>query len=176
VSVLRKFLGLSGPPPDRATGDTQSVRRIASRLDELDSGEARRIAAFAYVLARVARADLDVDSHERQEMGRIVSALSGLSEERAAWVVEIACAQSADVGGTDDYLVTRDFRDQSNREERIRLLECVFAVAASDGSISTTESETALAIAQELGFSRREGLGLRARWRDHLAVLQQTPR
>lgn len=172
MSLIRRLLGLPGDENGEHQPESEGVLEIAARLEELDPNEARQLATFAYVLARVANADLSVDGAERQEMERAVASLSGLAPERAKWVVEMACARSTNQGGTDDYLVTREFRARASREERVQLLECLFAVAASDGSISVAESETTLSIAEELGFSRQEGLGLRSRWRDHLAELQ----
>ena len=172
MSVLRRFLGLEEGPESAQRADSASVGAIASRLDELDAGEARYLAGFAYILARVARADFEVSESERGEMHRAVGALGGLAAERAEWVVELACGQAKEVGGTDDYLVTREFRAHTSRDQRIQLIECLFAVAAADGSISNVETETTLAIAEELGFTRQEGLGLRSRWREHLAELR----
>ena len=46
----------------KARGDTETVRRIVGELDRLDPAHARYLAAFAYVLSRVANADLDITS------------------------------------------------------------------------------------------------------------------
>ena len=56
MSLLR-FLGLGDKTPDVADGDTATVRRISAKLSRLDPERAKYLAAFAYVLARVAHAD-----------------------------------------------------------------------------------------------------------------------
>jgi len=43
------------------SADTDTVRRIVASLDRLDPAGARYIAAFAYILARVALADRVVE-------------------------------------------------------------------------------------------------------------------
>ena len=68
MSLLR-FLGVKSPERD-ARGETETVRRIASRLEGLPPDRARHLAAFAYVLARVAHADLEIDAAESAEMER----------------------------------------------------------------------------------------------------------
>ena len=170
MSLLR-FLGLQTASPD-AGGETETVRRIAARLESLPAGRARHLAAFAYVLARVAHADLEIDASESAEMERLVAELGGLAGAEAALVVEIAKSQARLLGGTENYVVTREFRRGATREERARLLECVYAVAAADGTISSVENVECGRIADELGFTREEALALRSAYRDKLSVLK----
>ena len=172
MSLLR-FLGLEKDSvKDRESGDTASVRRIAAKLERLDRDTAKYLAAFAYVLARIANADLEIDDSETAEMERSLSALSGLSEGEVALAIEIAKSQARMLGGTENYIVTREFRTISTREQRGKLLQCLYAVAAADGSISATESAEIVSIAEELGFTRLEANSLRSQYRDKLAVFQ----
>ena len=170
MSFLR-FLGLGAPEPS-AADEPETVRRIAAQLDALPPGQARYLATFSYVLARIANADLEIHDSEVAEMERIVRAIAGLSESEAALVVQIAKAQAQHLGGTDNYVVTRQFRKDSTAEQRGELLGCLYAVAAADGSISGAESNEILQIAEELGFTRPEANSLRARYRDKLAEFQ----
>ncbi len=170
---LFRFLGLGGESEkDREAGDTASVRRIAARLEQLDPEKAKYLAAFAYVLARIAHADLEINDAETAEMERSLRALSGLSESEAALTVEIAKVQARTLGGTENYVVTREFRDISSREQRCDLLQCLYAVAAADGTIATAESAEIICIAEELGFTRIEANALRTQYRDKLAEFQ----
>ncbi len=172
MSLLR-FLGLGGDSDQkRESGDTASVRRIAAKLQQLDAERAKFLAAFAYVLARVAHADLEFDETETREMERSLASLSGLSDGEVALAVEIAKSQARLLGGTENYIVTREFRALSSREQRAELLQCLYAVAAADGTISTTESAEIVAIAEELGFTRLEANALRSQYRDKLSEFQ----
>ena len=170
MGILR-WLGL-GSSEAETDEDTETVRRIASRLERLPDAEARHLAAFAYVLARVAHADLAIDESEAREMERIVAQLAHLDADEAALAVEIAKSQARLLGGTENYVVTRQYRELSTPEQRVRLLECLYAVAAADGSISTTEDHEIGAIGEELGFSRSEVMSVRSSWREHLGVLR----
>ena len=170
MSLLR-FLGLTEDRPERSR-DTETVRRIAGELARLEPQKAKHLAAFAYVLARLAHADLEIDGAETAEMERIVKGLAHLAEAEAALVVQIAQSQARLLGGTENYIVTRQFRDLSTREERAELLQCLYAVAAADGTISTDESAEIVAIAEELGFTRAEANSLRSAYRDKLAELR----
>lgn len=171
MSLLR-FLGVGRARPD-AAGETETVRRIAERLERLEPAQAKYLAAFAYVLARVANADLRFEESETAAMEAIVRETAGLSEAEAALAVEIAKSQARLLGGTENYVVTREFKNISAPEQRARLLECLFEIAAADGSISTVESAEIAAIGEELGFTRPEINALRSAYRDQLAEFQQ---
>src|SRR5690348_16439125 len=93
--------------------DTDTVRRIVGELDQLDPARARYLAAFAYVLSRVAGADLHVSDAETEAMVGLVQRCSKRPEEQAVLVVAIAKNQNRLFGGTENFLVTREFRNVS---------------------------------------------------------------
>jgi hypothetical protein len=62
--------------------DTDTVRRIVAQLNGLDPVRARHLAAFAYVLSRVANADLNISDVETKKMIEILQKLGGLPEEQ----------------------------------------------------------------------------------------------
>ncbi len=170
---LFRFLGLGETSEkNNDAGDTESVRRIAAKLERLDPHRAKYLAAFAYVLARVANADLEIDATETAEIERSLAAISDLSEGEITLVVEIAKSQARLLGGTENYVVTREFRENSTLEQRGQLLQCLYAVAAADGTISSIESSEIVGIAEELGFTRREANALRSQYRAKLSVFQ----
>ena len=171
VSLLR-FLGLGESSAQSERQETQTVRRIAEQLDRLPLEQAKYLASFAFVLARVAHADLEIDASELTEMERIVRTIAQLSEAEAALVVQIAKSQAQHLGGTENYVVTREFRQLASREQRAELLQCIYAVAAADGTISNVESSEILSIAEELGFTRPEANALRSAYRDKLSEFQ----
>ena len=168
---LLRFLGIGGDT-ERDHGETETVRRIAAELERLPPEKAKYLAAFAYVLARIANADLEIDESETNEMLAIVQRIAGLEDAEAVLVVEIAKSQARLLGGTQDYVVTREFRSISTREQRGELLQCLYAVAAADGTISSEESAEIVKIGEELGFTRPESNSLRSHYRDKLAEFQ----
>jgi uncharacterized tellurite resistance protein B-like protein len=173
MSLLR-ILGLGGSAGRPAeASETETVRRIAARLERLEPAQAKYLACFAYVLARVANADLEIDPSESRKMEETVRRIASLSEAEAALVVEIAKNQARLFGGTENYVVTREFRRISDKPQRAQLLQCLFAIAAADGSISGVENAEINAIAEELGFTGPETNALRSQFRDKLSVLKQ---
>src|SRR5688572_6997148 len=112
MSLLR-FLGFAKSAEAAEPADTKTVREIAAKLERLPLETARHLAGFAYVLARVANADLQIAAAEADEIRRTVRVLAGLSADEADLVVEIAKSQARLLGGTENYVVTREFRRNS---------------------------------------------------------------
>lgn len=134
-------------------GDTDTVRRIVGELDKLDPARARYLAAFAYVLSRVAAADLHISEVETARMVAILEQVGHLPGAQATLVVEIAKSQSRLLGGTENFLVTREFREIASDDQRRELLDCLFAVSAADDAISAEEEAQIKQISSELGIS-----------------------
>jgi uncharacterized tellurite resistance protein B-like protein len=172
MSVLDFLRQHVAPRQEQEEETSASVRRIVAELEAMDPSEARYLAAFAYVLGRVANADLDISREETAAMEEIVSRLGGLSEEQAVLVVQIAKSQNRLLGGTENFLVTREFREIATAEQRAELLDCLFAVSAADESISTAEERQIRQIASELGFGHREFVEAMRRYSEHRAVLK----
>jgi uncharacterized tellurite resistance protein B-like protein len=170
MSIL-KFLGLNAEPPARTT-ETETVRKIVQKLDQLPPEQARYVAAFAYLLSRAADADLTVTVEETAVMERIVMDQGGLSEELAILVVQIAKTQTHLFGGTENYLVTREFERIATREQKLALLDCLFAVTACDENITVAEDNIVKQIASELKLSHADYIAGRSRFREYLAVLK----
>jgi uncharacterized tellurite resistance protein B-like protein len=170
-------LGRAGAPSktdsESRHGDTETVRRIVGELDRLDRSRARFLAAFAYVLSRVAAADLDISTSEKDKMIEIVQHLGRIPEDQAVLVVAIATNQNQLFGGTEDYLVTREFREIAVDEQRRELLDCLFAVSAADDTITGDEEEQIRQIASELGLSHEEYIKARRAYTDKRSVFKR---
>lgn len=153
--------------------ETETIRKIVERLDELDTERARYVAAFAYLLSRVAHADLEVSKDETRAMERIVMERGDLPEEQAIIVVQMAKTQSLLFGGTEDYLVTREFAELATHDQKLRLLDCLYAVSSADQGISTVEDNEIRKIANEIRLSHADVVAVRSRYQDHLNVLKR---
>jgi tellurite resistance protein len=179
--VLRGLFGGSKepepthPPPAAPQAEafaTESIRRIADEIESLPIEQRRYVAGFSYVLARAAHADLEISEAELKYIEHAVVEVGHLSEAQAVLVVEMARNMSELYGATDDYLVTRRFREISTRDQREDLLRTAFAVGAADDTISAAESAELNQIGKELGFRADEIDALRDEFRDKLAAVQ----
>ena len=170
MSIL-KWLGFS-ERPEASRGDAGAVRRIADALDRIEPGRARYLAAFAYLLGRVACADRDVSADETGVMERIVAERGHLPEEQAVLVVQIAKSQNLLFGGTEDFLVAREFDQMATREQKLGLLDCLYAVSAADQSITVLEDNEISRIAQTLKLEHSDLVRARLAYKQYLSVLR----
>jgi len=175
--ALRRYLAGAGVPgdsldPGMTERDTATVRRISRELDALPVERARFLAAFAYILTRAAAADLDVSEAEAHAIERLVAEHGGLPEAQAILVAQIARNQSLLYGGTEDYLVTRQFRELSTEADRLALLRCCYIVGAADDTITSAESGLLQQIAKELDLDRDAVNVIRNEFSSKLAAMQ----
>ena len=174
---LFKYLGLDSSASQTVTTPTateaDTMSRIAAKLDTLHEKKANYVAAFAYILGRVAHADSVFSEAETSKMQEIVQDLGHLPEAQAVLVVEIAKNQVQLFGGTENFLITRRFKDMTSQEQRTELLDCIFAVSAADKSISVLEEGQAGQIAKELGLSHDDFVKARLTYREHLETVKQ---
>ena len=171
-SFFNTLFGLDSTPQKEPDNDTETVRRIVREIDRLEPAEGRFIAAFAFVLSRVANADLNISDEEIQRMEEIVHEVGGLDLAQAVLVVQIAKSQQALLGGTENYLVTREFNTIADREQKERLLHCLFEVSAADDDISLVEENEVRKIAEELRFDHQEFSAIRSKYNEKRRILR----
>jgi uncharacterized tellurite resistance protein B-like protein len=172
---IRRLFGLKKDvaPETSTRPETETVRKITAALDELEPERARLIACFAYILSRVAQADQSVSPEESRVIEQIVMEQGQLPEAQAVIVVQMAKTQSTLFGGIEDYVVTREFNKIATVEQKTALLDCLFAVAAANKSISTIEDNEIRQIAAELKLRHDQFISVRLKYRSHLDVLKE---
>jgi tellurite resistance protein len=184
--MFRRLLGLdrtAAPDPRLPVGDeaaplpgsaaeTATIRRIVARLEALPPEEARYLAGFAYVMSRAAQADLEISDDETGLMERFATEHGGLDEAQAVLVVQMAKIQARTQGQTEDFVVTREFRDISTPEQRLAVLRCCFAIGAVDGTITAEEAGVVNEIARELDIDREDVNAIRAEFHEQLSAVQ----
>ncbi len=164
-----KIIGQAPP------AETETVRKIVDALEGMDPARARYIAAFAYLLSRVAYADRNITAAETHEMEQIVMERGGMPEEQAILVVQMAKTQNRLFGGTENFLVTKEFNDMATREQKLALLHCLYAVCAADQVVTTKEDNEIRTISQELLLTHEDFIDVRYGYRQYLSVLKSTP-
>src|SRR5439155_958948 len=93
----------------------------------------------------------------------------GIDASQAVLVAEMAKLQARLQGGTEDFVVTREFREMSTMEQRVALLRCCFAVEAADGTITADEASVVNEIARELDVDAETLNEVRAAFHDQLS-------
>lgn len=163
LSALFRSLGLA--QEDEARDETETVTEIAGVLQGLPPDRARLLAAFTYLLGRVAFADHDVSAEERAVMESRLATEADVSGDQARHLVDLAVAATASHGAAEDYQVAREFELLATREEKLALLRALFTVSAQHG-ITTVEDNEINRIARVLRLERSDVTALRHEFRD----------
>lgn len=174
MSLIHSLLGLK-KPDDSSNADPRAVQAISTRLQTLPEEEARYLAAFAYVLARTAYADLEVSDREVEAMHGIVQAHTQLGRDHAVLVVELATSQARTLGGTQDFVVTKLLGQIATPEQRMEVLDCILAVAAADDLIVGEEEKEIRLISKQMGISDKAFLAALSKYRDKRSVMKDWP-
>jgi uncharacterized tellurite resistance protein B-like protein len=149
------------------------LRETLEALDHLEPERARYLAAFAYLLGRVAQADQHVSPEETAAMDALVRKHGQLSREQATVVVHLAKTSNLLFGGTANFPVAKEFSRLATYDQKLALMQCLFAVAATDEAISTAEEGEIHRIARELHVEPSDLVALRVAHQRHLPGLSR---
>jgi uncharacterized tellurite resistance protein B-like protein len=167
LKSIRAWLGLETPHEQ----EFAPLRQTLDALDHLEPDRARVLAAFAYLLGRVAHADQSVSPEETRAMEALVQEQGALTQDQAMVVVQLAKSSNLLFGGSANFLVARQFAELATYEEKLALMRCLFAVAATDDAISMTEEGEIHRIANELRIEQKDLVALRLSHKRHLPGL-----
>ncbi len=167
---LWRWLGI--PNPNDAEGENR-LQEIEEALPSLGPERARYLACFAYILTRPARADHQVTDAEAARMRHIVAERTSVTDPQAETIVRVARDAARQSGGTEDYLITREFERLASRDEKLQLLDALFAVSAADESILTVEDNEVRRVASELKLEHGDYIATRRKHLEHLEVFRR---
>ena len=170
MKALRAWLGIDRKREQEHT----PLREALEALDHLEPDRARYLAAFAYLLGRVAHADQHVSPAETEVMETHLIEEGQLTREQAMLVVQLAKTSNLLFGGTANFLVAREFADTASYQEKLALMRCLFAVSATDDTISLSEEGEIHKLARELKIQHEDLVKLRVAYRRHLPGLSQS--
>ena len=167
-----EWLGLAS---EKVADSGNRLQEIESVLAGLGTERARHLACFAYILTRPARADHEVTDGEAAQMQQIIIEHAGVTEEQAAAIVRVAREAARQSGGTEDFLITREFDRTASRDEKLFLLDCLFTIGAADEKILTVEDNEIRRVASELKLEHTDYISVRRKHLEHLEVLRKRP-
>jgi uncharacterized tellurite resistance protein B-like protein len=118
-------------------------------------------------------ADRKISAAETQAMERIVAERGALPEAQAVMVVQMAKSQNVLFGGTEDFLVAREFARTASYDQKLALLECLYIVSATDATITLAEDQEIARVALELKIEHADVVRARLARREYLSVLRR---
>lgn len=165
MKFLRDLFAIAEAIPE------SDLDRVEAVLDHLEPNEAKKIAASALLMGRVAYADLEISDSERQKMSEILVQELQVSEDDAKAVAELAVEKTL-ATSLDQHIVIRAVNDFSDYEFKKKLMYCLFLLAADEG-VSVTEQSQLKQIGNALHIQQPDYIAVTARFREHLDVLKR---
>lgn len=168
MSLLKRLgLARSDPPPRN-----RYVAAVREHLERLPTDRAEFVAAFAGLLVRVAQADMDVSDAERRALRRVVKKNAGLSAAESEAVADTVVHHAKTLAGIDYASLTSSFNELASEADKKHLIDCLYAIATADDTISVIEDEEIRQVAQALLLSHSEFIEIRTRYKEQLEVIQ----
>jgi hypothetical protein len=138
-AVLARMSGVFGGSSGKKPGTPQGSRRLSQntvlqRVDGLFSPE-----LFGAVLGRVAHAEGGLSAPERDRIRELLAQRFALRPPLLDWTVQ--AVEEAAGAQLDRQALLSEFNRVAEHDERIKLLDAAFAVAAADGEVSGPELE-----------------------------------
>lgn len=168
MKSLRAWLRVTASQDDAHT----PLRDLVQTLDRMEPDQARHLARFAYLLGRVALADRHVSPEETLTMERLLVEHGSLTPAQATVVAGLAKTSNLLFGGTADFQVAQEFAEHATYPEKLALARCLFAVAATDASISVAEESEIHRIVNQLKVLPQDLTALRIEHRSMLPGVQ----
>ena len=169
LKSIRAWLGVDAPEKEAFA----PLRETLAALDHLPPDRARFLAAFAYLLGRVAQADLHTSEEETRSMEALVREHGQLTQDQAMVVVQLAKTSNLLFGGSANFIVAREFSALASYDQKLDLMRCLFALSAADEAISMAEEGEIHRIANELRIEQQDLIALRLAHKRHLPGLSR---
>lgn len=164
------FFGKKAVQDDLNVGEI--LTHLRTKLVGVEPAEVKYVAALAGLMGRVAFADFHFSDEEKSHVKKVLTETISLPEKEVDALVQLIAEKTKALSGIEDYLYTREIREQKSREERKKIIIALFALAASDDSISTVENEEIRKISRAFQLSPNDFKEVRRMYSEKLAVLK----
>lgn len=155
------------PPPKSQVDVDEFLRnKILFKLrrragDDLITPEMHRLALLGGLMGVVAHADHDINERELAEIRRRLSERGNFDDTALDLLLTIIHEES--VRGLDRYRMINEYAGDSSLEERVELLDLLFAVASADGGLPHAELEELRAVSSALHLSHKQYINAKVR-------------
>jgi len=171
MHFLNRLFG-QGDASQSSDSEWPALEALEKKLNRLDSGDAKVLAAKALLMGRLAYADSEISKTEKAAIETILQEDLGLNSSEAKCVTELSLEKNISEIIHTHHLVgiLREHFDFDTLQID-QFLKILFRIACAE-DISEEESENIWVVANGLGMTRKRFMELRSEFRDHLSVLK----
>lgn len=129
---------------------------------ELEEKQLITMSCIAGLMARVAYTDFHLEESEVKAMQQVLSDWKISDAIDQSKVVQMAIDHIKDMAGLENHLYVHPLKTILSKEERYKVLQSLFLIAASDGQVENIESVEIKVICQGLELSPQHFISARA--------------
>lgn len=168
MSFWNKFVQKS----DENNNVNSLVKELQSELSELSESKQIEVTCIAGLFARVAYVDFEIDPNELVKISSILNEWTELTPDVVDKITQTAIKHIKELAGLENHLYLYPLRDVINRDQRFKIVEALFAIAAADGNVENLESEEIRVICTGLELSHQHFISARAKVVSSLGALK----
>jgi uncharacterized tellurite resistance protein B-like protein len=168
--MFGRWLSALTAEPEEAPSDL--VATIRRHLPSADNETVRVVSALAGLLAAVAYADRDYSDAEDAEVRAALGRVHGMTSEGVDTVIDALRRTLVSHVAVEVPRCTRTLRELGDVELRREVLDALVDLAASDGRITTPETNLLRQVTTALGLSQSDYNASQERHRERLSVLK----
>ncbi len=146
--------------------------KIKSLLPNSTEDEQILVACVAGLFARVIYIDFEVHKNEIVKMKDALDHWTNLPEKDINAIVEVSIQEIKDLAGLENHKYAKPLSEILPKDQRYGLLESIFQIAASDGTVDEKESEEIRVIATGLLLEHKHFISARASVMEYLGALR----
>jgi uncharacterized tellurite resistance protein B-like protein len=144
---------------------------LQEKFPDSSEEELIKLTCISGLLARVAYVDFHLDDDEKTHMNEALTKMTEFSTQEINGIVEIAINHIKELAGLENHKYVYSLKEVMDRSERYKVVEALFALAASDGVVENVESEEIRLIVKSFDLSDKHFLAARAKVSDKLKAL-----
>jgi uncharacterized tellurite resistance protein B-like protein len=149
------------------------LREVVERaLPDADDATVSIVAACAGLLGCVAYADRHFSEEEAEKIDRLLSTIEGIGPDGARAIVQALQLHRIELARVHSARFSRTLRELADRDLRVHVLSMLLELAASDSSISQSETNTLRQVTGGLGLEQRDYNELQSKHREKLGTLR----
>lgn len=147
-------------------------KELSKTFPDLEEKELVIASCISGLLARVAYVDFHLDPKEVEEMDNLIQGFDFNLNIDSAVLANMAITHIKDMAGLDNHLYVHPLREILSQDERYKVLQSLFLVAASDGNVDNLESEEIRIICKGLELSNQHFTVARAEVAKYIGALK----
>lgn len=152
---------------------TGLFHELKEKLPQASEDELVRIACISGLLARVAYVDFKVTVEEIEHFETVLNEWTDLDANTIMAIREVSIHHVKELAGLENHMYVHHLKSLLSNDEKYKVIEALFALAASDGVVENLESEEIRLIVKGFDLSDKHFLAARATVAQKLGALKK---